>query len=48
MISIPGAWMTYYWMGHSLFLIISAGDHALAKAGFNSFTGGKTLKLSSS
>ena len=32
--------MTYYWMGHSLFLSISAGDHALAQEGFNSFTGG--------
>ena len=33
--------MTYYWMGHSIFLTISASDHALTKEGFNSFTGGK-------
>ena len=39
--------MTYYWMGHSLFLTISAGDYNLANEGFNSFTSGKTLKLSS-
>ena len=37
----PAAWMTYYWMGHSLFLTISMGDHTLTKEGFNSFTGGK-------
>ena len=27
------AWMTYYWMGRSLFLTISTGDHALVKEG---------------
>ena len=32
-------------VGHSL--LMSAGDHNLAKEGFNGFTGGKTLKLSS-
>ena len=41
------AWMKYYWIGHSLCLTISAGDHALHEKVFNSFTGKKkTLKLS--
>ena len=37
-------WMAHCWMGHSLFLTISVGDHNLANGGFYSFTGGKNTK----